>query len=137
MWGQVAQGRERKQVPVLQVSRPPLSTNPLSLAVLPQRLRTRCTPVLTQWVQEDEWVAEFICAGIGSVIKKGNPETVTGRPGVQAQNTDQKRRTVLLSYSGRFFQSVVNPVLATIRIRTDWLPRRSQFWVCESASICI
>lgn len=59
--------------------------------------------------------AEFICAGIGSVIKKGNPATVTGRPGAQAQNTDQKRRTVLLSYSGRFFQSVVNPVLATIR----------------------
>lgn len=46
--------------------------------------------------------------GIGSMIEKGNPETadhrpVTGRPGVQAENTEQKRRTACLSYSGRFF----------------------------------
>lgn len=57
------------------------------------------------------------------MIEKGNPETadhrpVTGRPGVQAENTEQKRRTAHLSYSGRFFQSCVNPVLAAVRIRT-------------------
>lgn len=43
---------------------------------------------------------------------------VTGRPGVQAENTEHKRRTGHLSYSGRFFQSCVNPLLAAVRIRT-------------------
>lgn len=61
---------------------------------------------------------------IGSATEKRSPGTadhrpVTGRrPGVQAENTEQKRRTGHLSYSGRFFQRRVSPVLTAVR-RTD------------------
>lgn len=67
------------------------------------------------------------------MTEKGSPETadhkpVTGRPAVQAENTEQKRRTSHLSYLGTFFQSFVNPILAAVRIGRGQPSRIGSIW---------